>query len=102
MNADINPARFPEELPEFFIRFLTEPGDVVLDIFAGSNATGTAAERLGRRWLAFEIDKNFLATSAFRFIGRPARETVVKLYDELTASENVVEILNEQGVKPMT
>lgn len=32
-----HPARFPQKLPAFFIEFLTEPGDVVVDIFAGSN-----------------------------------------------------------------
>jgi len=48
------PARFPAKLPEFFVRFLTEPGDLVLEIFAGSNTTGHVAEREGRKWLAFE------------------------------------------------
>ena len=37
-----HPARFPQALPEFFIKFLTEPGDLVLDPFAGSNVTGRA------------------------------------------------------------
>ncbi|MEO8350222.1 MAG: site-specific DNA-methyltransferase, partial [Chthoniobacteraceae bacterium] len=63
----IHPARFPERLPEFFIRMLTSPGDVVLDIFAGSNTTGAVAEREGRRWLSFELDLNYVAASAFRF-----------------------------------
>ena len=40
----IHPARFPAELPRFFIEFLTEPGDVGLDPFAGSNTTGAVAE----------------------------------------------------------
>jgi len=43
-----HPARFPEKLPEFFIHFLTDVGDTVLDIFAGSNTTGAVAEALGR------------------------------------------------------
>lgn len=51
-----HPARFPEKLPEFFIKLLTEPGDIVLDIFAGSNTTGMAAEKLRRKWLAFEMN----------------------------------------------
>ena len=49
-----HPARFPQRLPAFFINFLTETGDKVLDIFAGSNTTGAAAEEAGRNWLAFE------------------------------------------------
>lgn len=62
-----HPARFPSKLPEFFIRFLTEPGDTVLDIFAGSNTTGATAERLGRHWLAFEMDENYVRNSYLRF-----------------------------------
>jgi site-specific DNA-methyltransferase (cytosine-N4-specific) len=63
-----HPARFPEALPEFFIRFLTQPGDTVLDIFAGSNATGSSAERLGRRWLAIDTSREYVLASAFRFM----------------------------------
>jgi DNA modification methylase len=62
-----HPARFPSKLPEFFIRFLTEPGDLVVDIFAGSNTTGFVAEHEGRHWLAFENELQYIATSSFRF-----------------------------------
>jgi site-specific DNA-methyltransferase (cytosine-N4-specific) len=63
-----HPARFPEALPEFFVRFLTEPGDRVLDVFAGSNTTGAVAERLGRRWLAVDCERDYVLSSAFRFL----------------------------------
>jgi DNA modification methylase len=63
-----HPARFPKALPEFFIKLLTEPGDLVLDPFAGSNTTGEAAELLGRRWLALECNRDYLIGSAFRFM----------------------------------
>lgn len=62
-----HPARFPVQLPDFFIRFLTDPGDVVLDPFAGSNTTGQAAEGLGRKWIAIEREESYLAGSKFRF-----------------------------------
>lgn len=65
-----HPARFPEKLPEFFIKFLTQPGDMVVDIFAGSNTTGCVAERLQRKWLAFEESRDYLAASSFRFLGK--------------------------------
>jgi site-specific DNA-methyltransferase (cytosine-N4-specific) len=45
----VHPARFPRALPDFFIRLCTNPGDLVMDPFAGSNVTGEAAERLNRR-----------------------------------------------------
>jgi site-specific DNA-methyltransferase (cytosine-N4-specific) len=70
-----HPARFPEKLPEFFIRFLTEPGDTVLDIFAGSNTTGSVCEREGRRWLAFEENKEYLSASIFRFSDNANKKT---------------------------
>ena len=62
-----HPARFPASLPEFFIKLTTDPDDVVLDIFAGSNTTGCVAEHLGRQWLAFENVQEYLAASALRF-----------------------------------
>ena len=42
-----HPARFPAALPDFFIRFLTDEDDLVVDPFAGSNTTGRVAEDLG-------------------------------------------------------
>lgn len=62
-----HPARYPLELPMFFIRFLTDEGDVVLDPFGGSNTTGEAAERLKRRWITFEIVPEYIEFSKFRF-----------------------------------
>jgi site-specific DNA-methyltransferase (cytosine-N4-specific) len=63
----IHPARFPEALPDFFIRFLTEPGQTVLDPFAGSNVTGQVAQGLGRSWVAVEVNGDYVAGSQLRF-----------------------------------
>jgi DNA modification methylase len=63
----IHPARFPKELPEFFIRFLTQPGQTVLDPFAGSNVTGQVAESLDRKWTSIEINADYVAGSRLRF-----------------------------------
>jgi site-specific DNA-methyltransferase (cytosine-N4-specific) len=68
LGVQSHPARFPEALPEFFIRMLTDPGDMVLDIFGGSNTTGAVAERLNRRWLSFEMSREYCALSAVRFM----------------------------------
>jgi site-specific DNA-methyltransferase (cytosine-N4-specific) len=91
-----HPARFPEKLPEFFIHFLTDVGDTVLDIFAGSNTTGAVAEALGRRWIAFEIDRSYLATSAFRFLNGAEEDAVRDLYSELI-TEDTKGIIIPQG-----
>jgi site-specific DNA-methyltransferase (cytosine-N4-specific) len=63
----IHPARFPPPVPEFFVRFLTQPGQTVLDPFAGSNVTGQVAQRLERRWVAVEINADYVAGSRLRF-----------------------------------
>jgi site-specific DNA-methyltransferase (cytosine-N4-specific) len=63
-----HPARFPAELPEFFMKFLTDPGDLVVDIFSGSNTMGSAAEALDRHWLSIELDRGYAILSAVRFM----------------------------------
>jgi DNA modification methylase len=67
MKRKIHPARYPAELPRFFINFLTEPGDLVLDPFAGSNTTGYVAESLSRRWVSMEISADYVEDSRLRF-----------------------------------
>jgi DNA modification methylase len=62
-----HPARFPVQLPEFFIKFLTGEGDVVLDPFVGSCSTGEAAERHRRKWIGFELRSDYLDGAQFRF-----------------------------------
>jgi site-specific DNA-methyltransferase (cytosine-N4-specific) len=62
-----HPARMPIRLAEFFIKFLTEPGDLVLDPFGGSNTTGAAAENLNRRWVAIEPNPHYIEGSKGRF-----------------------------------
>lgn len=64
-----HPARFPSQLAEFFIKLLTDEGDLVIDIFAGSNTTGAASEQLNRQWRSFELRREYVAASAFRFLG---------------------------------
>ncbi|MCL4466421.1 MAG: site-specific DNA-methyltransferase [Chloroflexi bacterium] len=96
-----HPARFPEKLPEFFIRFLTEPGDTVLDIFAGSNTTGAAAEGLGRRWIAFEVEPRYLAASAFRFINGLSESEIRSLYDKMMTGDDTGVMLPHIALQPM-
>lgn len=77
----LHPARFPQALPEFFIRLLTESGDTVLDPFAGSNVTGRACETLNRRWLACDSEVDYVASSLGRFT--PVEATLSKKFDVL-------------------
>jgi len=75
-----HPARFPAELPEFFIRMLTDPGDLVLDPFAGSCVAGEVCERLGRRWVCIDIIRTYVEGALGRFDTRPQR-VQVPLFD---------------------
>lgn len=89
LGRDSHPARFPSALPRFFIKFLTDPGDVVVDIFSGSNTTGEAAELLGRRWLSMELDREYAALSAVRFMNRWSDDDVRRAIARLDAGEFV-------------
>lgn len=97
LNIESHPARFPEKLPSFFINFLTEPNDLVLDIFAGSNTTGFAAQKLGRRWLAFEAEHDYLAASALRFMENAAEDQLSERWHELAQNGESVELVASQS-----
>ena len=84
-----HPARFPAKLPEFFIKYLTEPGDVVVDIFAGSNTTGCVAESLGRRWLAYELNREYLASSAIRFLGDASESEIAAAFEHIMSGNSM-------------
>ena len=64
----------PHDIPEFFIKFLTDENDLVLDPFGGSNTTGQIAETLKRRWISIEAEKKYIDGS----IGRFEHETIIR------------------------
>jgi DNA modification methylase len=70
--------------------FLTEPGDLVVDIFAGSNTTGQVAETENRLWLAFEEQSDYLAASAFRFLTKEnTTSEMEEIYNLIIAGESI-------------
>ena len=81
-SAEGHPARFPEKLPAFFISMLTDPRDVVLVFFAGSNTTGRAAETANRNWISFEMNRQYLAASTFRFGSGLSDSQKLSLYSQ--------------------
>jgi DNA modification methylase len=70
LNLTPHPARMQQGLAAFLIQFLTEPGDLVVDPFAGSNTTGAVAETLGRRWISVERNADYAHGSQGRFLGQ--------------------------------
>lgn len=60
-----HPATFATGVVEFFVKFLTEPGDLCYDPLSGSNKVGMVSEELGRRWLSSERALSFVSGSKF-------------------------------------
>lgn len=71
MGIPRHPAIMPEALIRFFVEFLTDPKDCVLDPFAGSNSTGAVAEQLGRSWVSIEENPEYASASRVRFMQQP-------------------------------
>lgn len=61
-----HPTQKPEQLMEALVADFTDPGDVILDAYAGSGSTGVAAKRLGRRAILIERDEAHAETAAKR------------------------------------
>jgi len=107
---DIHPARFPSQLPEYFIRFLTDPGDLVVDPFGGSCVTGAVAETMGRKWACCELDEQYLKGALGRFspIAAPMprdRSTPYNIYQPcaVPVDENEVGLVQNGGrTRPST
>ena len=90
-NIKPHPARFPVALPEFFIKFLTDPHDLVVDPFGGSNSTGEAAEAQQRYWMTFELIPEYLEGSKFRF---PELQQTQTLWEGVTLERPAEYILD--------
>lgn len=57
---DEHPCQLPIHLLERIILMATDEGDIVLDPFSGTGTTALAAKRLGRKYIGFELDKNYV------------------------------------------
>lgn len=85
-----HPARFPPKLPEFFIKYLTDKNDLVIDIFGGSNTTGFVAEQLKRKWISIDLDASYSAMSAFRFLPKSLSEKdLLNVYYSILAGKEI-------------
>jgi len=65
----LHPAAFPLELPTWFIKLFTRPGDVVLDPFVGSGTTAVAAKQLGRQFLGIDASSEYCRLAEERLAG---------------------------------
>jgi site-specific DNA-methyltransferase (cytosine-N4-specific) len=90
LNIKGHPARFPEKLPEFFIKMLTDENDFVVDIFGGSNTTGSVAEKFNRKWLSIDQSLEYVASSVFRLIPEYfSNEEMINIYNRIINNEYI-------------
>lgn len=61
-----HPATFPLQLPKFFIKILTDVGDVVFDPFCGSGTTLVAAKQLKRHYIGTDVVSRYVDISEDR------------------------------------
>lgn len=62
----VHPTQKPTDLCRWIVRSYSDPGDLVLDPFAGSASTGVACQAEGRRFIGFERDPEIHAVAAAR------------------------------------
>jgi site-specific DNA-methyltransferase (cytosine-N4-specific) len=71
LNLPVHGAAMPLALAKFLVEFLTEPGQLVVDRFAGSQTTAKACELTGRRWLTCENALEYVYGGSTRFETSP-------------------------------
>ena len=89
----------PERLLQRIIHIATDPGDIVLDCFAGSGTTAAVAHKMGRRWVTVE-----LLTATVHTFTQPRLEKVVRGADPggITAVKERVGVEElPEGVTPV-
>ncbi len=65
-NTIRHPAPFNRQLPEYFIKFLTDEGDTVLDPFSGIGTTGLPCIKTNRKYIGYELNKKYVDFSVKR------------------------------------
>lgn len=77
-------AAFPVDLPSWFIKLFTKPGDIVLDPFLGSGTTAVAAKQLSRKYIGIEIDPSYVHI---------AQERLNTVQVQIAAPQSILEYL---------
>ncbi len=84
-----HPARFPKALPQFFVDFLTDPGDLVVDIFGGSCTTAEVAEQSSRRWTTIDINAEYIKAGALRFLADRSSAEIAQTLGRFDAGDEI-------------
>lgn len=67
----VHGAKMPLAVADFFVRYLTRPGDLVVDLFSGTGTTAHAAQNRGRRFVVCEMMLEYIKQSFSRFADQP-------------------------------
>ncbi len=90
-------AVFPVELPKWFIKLFTQPGDLVLDPFVGSGTTALAAAQLGRNYVGIDISPEYVDLSRQRTAEIQIRLPNVAEEKEAYPITNFAEIVDQES-----
>lgn len=80
-NTIKHPAPFYKDLPAHYIKFLTDEGDLVLDVFAGIGTTGLACKELNREFIGYELNPKYCEFGNKRISGEQLDTHFVVQYD---------------------
>jgi site-specific DNA-methyltransferase (adenine-specific) len=81
----------PEQLHGRIIKVSSNPGDLVLDPFAGSGTTLVVAKKLARRWLGFELSKNYADQAQARLAAIAEGDPLIGSEDPVTSAPSTAE-----------
>jgi len=76
-----HPAPYHKQLPEYFIKFLTDENDVVLDPFAGIGTTGLPCKDMNRQFIGYELNPKYVDFGNKRINGEELEKWLVCQYD---------------------
>lgn len=80
-NTIKHPAPFHKDLPSYFIKLLTNEGDMVLDVFAGIGTTGLACKEFNREFIGYELNPKYAEFGNKRISGQELETYMVVQYD---------------------
>jgi site-specific DNA-methyltransferase (adenine-specific) len=92
-------ATFPVDLPVWFIKLFTKPGDMVLDPFIGSGTTAVAAKQLGRRYTGIEINPTYIQVAENRLTNVPVQNTLLDITQYIDSETIEDETPSENGYR---
>jgi len=80
VHDSVHPSKKPDGLFEDLIEILSDPGDLVLDPFAGVGTTALAAQKLDRRHLSFELNQTYFDSAIDRLRAVVPNDTIKQVW----------------------